>query len=101
MEINLVYFDKWLLSVVTDHNDPDRLVSPQLEGDENAIAAFDLELALGLPAGFYGHVVNWDLTTNLDLEASIRQIVKRNPAFRVSAIVPEITPNPIPDGILT
>lgn len=89
------------VTLTTPHNLPDDQVSPQIEieasEDLKEIIKRDFERETQFIHGFYGHGVDINSTTNLDLGAALRNL----PSFELVSIEPEIEPSPLPDGVQT
>lgn len=91
-----------VVTITTDHNDPDEIVYPQIsvESGNNKIQKHieeRLRAEINRGSGFYGHTMDFDNTTNLDLSAAVTSLS----SFEVISIEPKITPNPLPDGVKT
>ncbi len=91
------------LTISTPHNDPDKSVSPVIEikaisPDLEESIRNTLQQEVEESHGFYGHLMNLERTSNLDLSASVRKL----PSFKVISVEPaEIKPNPLPEGAVT
>lgn len=81
--------------ILTPHNDPDEPVRPKFSGD--MIAAFAVKDALNGATGHYGHLIDMNSTTNLDLQAALYT----GREWKVIDITPQIKPNPLPPGVTT
>jgi len=93
--ISKILMNKKTVIIKTPHNDPDAPVAPRIIGD--VFAVNDVREALNGAAGFYGHLIDIDKTTNLDLQSAIRLSRK----WEVIYSTPEIEPNPLPPGAVT
>lgn len=95
MKITLSHkqFPQVIHTISTPHNDPDKLVNPSLAGiDLNTLKA-----ELSQAYGHYGHTIDLENTTNLDLQAASYKL----PSFEVVSVEPAIAPNPLPDNALS
>lgn len=101
MKINLEHkFGRLILE--TTHNDPDKKVSPTIKIEASSeefkkSIKLDWQRETEYLSGFYGHLVDINLTTNLDLGAAVRQLS----SFKIISIEPEIKPNPLPEGAVS
>lgn len=100
MKINLIHSSQIKLTLSTDHDDPDKAVTPSVSVDSDEVSNQDyikerLISELNTSYGFYGHLVSFDSTTNLDLSAAVRSL----PSFELVSIEPEIMPRPLPDDV--
>lgn len=84
-----------IVVIKTPHNDPDVPVAPSITGDVFAVNA--VREILNGATGFYGHLINIDSTTNLDLHSAINSAQE----WDVVYIRPTIYPLPLPPGAVT
>lgn len=80
-------------AIATEGSDPDEPVSPTLMGE----SLNTLRSELSASYGHYGHTIDLDSTTNLDLQAAVYGL----PSFEVVSIEPAIAPNPLPENTLS
>lgn len=83
------------VEITTPHNDPDRPVSPTYTGESEVVQILKEELSESY--GHYGHILDPDNTTNLDLQAAIA--LKGKP-WEVIEIEPRIEPAELPEGAI-
>lgn len=105
MKINLRYkVTGTEIIIETQHNDPDESIEidfraknqeEQLVAD--ALGANTLKYEIERQHGFYGHRIELDSTTNLDLAHAVRSL----PSFDLISIEPQIKPSPLPEGVQT
>lgn len=85
-----------LVTIETEGYDPDDPVIPQIVSD-NLKLVDKLEKELNDSNGIYGHLLNTEGTTNLDLCYAVNTL----PSFELVSFDQEIVPNPIPEDINT
>ena len=78
------------VAIATPHNDPDQTFSLKLED-------IWLKKELGNAYGYYGHGINLDNISNLDLAIAVKTL----PSFTVVNIEPKIKPNLLPKGTIS
>ncbi len=97
MKINLEHaVTESRVIIETEHDDPDEPVKPRFASDSSdaiLIAKDEFNEA----SGHYGHLIDIESTTNLDLATAARQL----PSFKLISVEPEIKANPIPPGANT
>lgn len=79
----------------TPHDDPDGTVKPEYVGLSMFVNLVKMKLSESY--GFYGHLLDPDAITNLDLNHAL--VVGKD--WEVEAIAPKIEPSPLPDGAVT
>lgn len=80
-------------TIQTEGNDPDKPVTPTITG--GSIDTLRSELSESY--GHYGHTIDLESTTNLDLQAAVHAL----PSFEAVSIKPAIAPNPLPENSLS
>lgn len=86
------------LTVTTPNDDPDEVVKPEISTDSEASDLLQeiFQLALEDSAGHYGHIIDPNNVSNLDLQAACYKLED----FEVVEIKPRISPNPLPEGVV-
>jgi hypothetical protein len=86
------------LTVTTPNNDPDEIVAPELASDSEASELLEelFKAALEDSAGHYGHIIDPDNVSNLDLQAACYKLDE----FEVVEIEPPITPSELPEDAI-
>ncbi len=79
--------------IETDVDDADSPTSFKMDGQHQEA----LQHELGQSYGHYGHVLDIEQTTNLDLAAAVRKL----PSFDVVSIDPEPTASDLPEGAVS
>ena len=94
MKITLVHKVTILeATITTNHDDPDEVVTVIFGG-----AHFEQLLhELSKSYGHYGHLIDTESTTNLDLQSAAHKL----PSFELKSIEPEIKPRPLPEGAIS
>jgi hypothetical protein len=78
------------VAIATPHDDPDKTFP--LETDDGI-----LKRDIGEGYGFYGHSIDIDNISNLDLQAVGRKLS----SFEVVSVEPTIAPHRLPKGVLS
>ena len=86
------------LIVTTPNDDPDEVVTPELSSDSEAGELLEelFKAALEDSAGHYGHVIDSDNVSNLDLQAACYKLNE----FEVAEVEPPISPSELPEGAI-
>lgn len=79
----------------TPHHDPDGAVEPEYIGLPMLVDLVKRKISESY--GFYGHLLDPDAITNLDLAHAL----KTGKDWKVEEIAPEIRPAPLPEGVAT
>lgn len=82
------------IAIVTPNNDPDTLIKPTYSDPEFP----DLLPELRETYGFYGHLINPESVTNMDLMAACSKL----PSFEIVSLDNEgMTASSLPEGVQT
>lgn len=76
--------------IETEVEDADSLTTMSFDGQHQEVLIYELSQSYG----YYGHRVDIEQTTNLDLAAAVRKL----PSFEVISIDPEPNPSGLPEG---
>lgn len=79
----------------TPHHDPDGAVNPEYIGIPDLVQFVKRHISEGY--GVYGHLLNPDSITNLDLA----HILATGDKWKLEAIAPPISPSKLPEGVQT
>lgn len=95
MLINLKHRTTGAIAFIeTDGYDPDEPVTPVINSDKlEELLTYELNNS----SGFYGHLININSTTNLDLSAATRKL----PSFEFISIDQEVEPTNLPEEVQT
>ena len=83
------------VTIKTPHNDPDDIAPVVFGGKVSDV--LDVQLGLSGASGYYGHSIDLKRTTNLDLQFAIVSL----PLWEVLSVSPQISPNPLPPGVVS
>ena len=78
------------IAITTDSSSPDEPVTPKYE--QHPLTA-SLLLELGQASGYYGHIINVDRTTDLDLHAACQKLE----SFSLKSADPVPVAKPLPE----
>ncbi len=103
MKINLRYKETGTEIIIeTQHNDPDDPVKLDFRAKNqeeqlivDALKNNTLKIEIESQYGHYGHGIELNSTTNLDLAIAVRSL----PSFELISIDPRIMPSPLPEGV--
>ncbi len=82
-----------IITISTDSSDADEPVTFTTDGNHKDMLMHELSESYG----HYGHGIDLEETTNLDLQAAAYKL----PTFEVVSIAPVITPNQLPEGAVS
>jgi hypothetical protein len=86
-----------LITITTEHDDPDKSITPKFTSEDKKNIPY-LQHDLNRCYGHYGHGIELESTTNLDLRAAVHQLKD----YEIIKMEPEVMrPNPIPPGVCT
>lgn len=83
-----------VLEIRTASNNPDTPVKPAYPSHPSTEV---LKSELRSQSGFYGHTIDPDNTTNLDLYVALKNLE----TFALESATPVPKPNPLPEGVQT
>jgi hypothetical protein len=83
-------------TISTDSFDPDEPVKPRIASDSSDLD-YILQSELGTSTGVYGHLMDIESTTNLDLYAATKKLKH----FHFVSIDQEIEPSDLPENVNT
>lgn len=81
------------LEIKTEHDDPDRQVTLTILGQSRNLFLKELSNSYG----YYGHTINPETTSNLDLTVACHKL----PSFKVEKIEPQISVRPLSEGVVS
>ena len=80
------------IAITTSSDDPDQIVIPNYEDHPLTVS---LRAELSKASGYYGHILNPDRTTNLDLHAACQKLEN----FTLESADPVPVAKPLPEDV--